>query len=158
MTASKDKNPAGARAQVPAVSAMTADEIRELLSGPQIGILATADASGRPDATPVWFDWDGTRVRILCHRTSRKARNVRANPQVALTVDTRQPPYRGVVLHGRALLSGPDPALRRVLAARYLGEETGRNYVESSRDLDEEDVLVTIEVTGRYSWDYSKGA
>ena len=139
------------------MAAMTDQEIDTLLHEPQMAVLATADANGRPDGTPEWFDWDGERVRVLVHRTSRKARNIRANPQVSLTVDTRQPPYRGVVLRGRAMLAGPDPELRRRLAARYLGEQTGARYIESTRMLDTEDALVTIDVTGRYSWDYSKG-
>jgi PPOX class probable F420-dependent enzyme len=139
------------------MAGMTDGEIDALLREAQTAVLATADAKGRPEGTPVWFEWDGTHVRLLCHRTSRKARNIRVNEHVSLTVDTRRPPYRGVVLRGRATLSGPDPTLRRRLAARYLGEETGARYIESTRALDDEDALVTIEVTSRFSWDYSKG-
>jgi PPOX class probable F420-dependent enzyme len=137
--------------------AMTAAQIDALLRAPEMGVLATVDAKGRPEGTPIWFDWDGERVRLLVHRTSRKARNIRNNPHVSLTVDTRTAPYRGVVLRGTAELSGPDPALRRRLAARYLGEEVGRGYIESTAALDAEDALVTIHVSSRYSWDYSKG-
>jgi PPOX class probable F420-dependent enzyme len=136
---------------------MTAEAIDALLRSPEIGVLATASASGRPDATPVWFDYEVRCVRILVHRDSTKAKNIRENPQVCLTVDTRRPPYRGVQLRGRATLGGPDPALRRKLAERYLGRETGARYVASSLDLDRDDALVTIVIDGRSSWDYSKG-
>ena len=136
---------------------MTDAEIDALLRAPEMGVLATADAKGRPEGTPIWFEWDGERVRLLVHRTSRKARNMRENAHVSLTVDTRVAPYRGVVLRGIAELSGPDPTLRRRLAARYLGEEIGRGYIESTAELDSEDALVTIRVSSRYSWDYSKG-
>jgi len=139
------------------VARMTDSEIEELLRSPELGVLATADAKGRPEGTPIWFDWDGGHVRILVHHASRKARNIRENPNVSLTVDTRQSPYRGVVLRGTAALSGPDPALRRRLAARYLGEEIGKTYIETTASFDTEDVLVTMRVTSRYSWDYSKG-
>ena len=139
------------------MAAMTANEIDALLREPQVGVLSTADAKGRPEGTPIWFDWDGEHVRVLVHRDSRKARNIRANPHVSLTVDTRSAPYRGVVLRGTADLSGPDPRLRRALAARYLGEQTGRAYIEKTAGLDTEDALVTIRITSRYSWDYSKG-
>jgi PPOX class probable F420-dependent enzyme len=139
------------------MASMSTDEIDALLRAPQVGVLATADDKGRPEGTPIWFDWDGERVRVLVHRDSRKARNIRANPHVSLTVDTRAAPYRGVVLRGTAELSGPDPQLRRSLAIRYLGEQTGRSYVEKTAALDAEDALVTIHVTSRYSWDYSKG-
>ncbi len=136
---------------------MTDSEIGALLREPQVAVLATADRRGRPDATPVWYEWDGSRVRILVHRDSLKARNIRANPHVAVTVDTRVPPYRGVVLRGIATLGGADPALRRRLAKRYLGEDVGERYIERTLSLDEEDALVTVKVVSRYSWDYSKG-
>lgn len=139
------------------MASLTPAEIEALLDGAEVGVLATADARGCPEGTPIWFDWDGERIRVLVHRTSRKARNIRENPNVCLTVDTRTAPYRGVVLRGTATLGGPDPGLRRRLAARYLGEEVGLRYVESTKQLDQEDALVTIDVTGRFSWDYSKG-
>jgi PPOX class probable F420-dependent enzyme len=139
------------------VARMTDSEIEKLLRSPEMGVLSTADAEGRPEGTPIWFDWDAGHVRILVHHASRKARNIRENPNVALTVDTRQSPYRGVVLRGTATLSGPDPALRRRLAARYLGEEIGKKYIETTASFDTDDVLVTMRVTSRYSWDYSKG-
>jgi len=47
--------------------------------------------------------------------------------------------------------------LRRRLAHKYLGAETGERYLASTAKFDEEDVLVTIHVTGRFSWDYSRG-
>jgi len=142
---------------VRSVVTMTDAEIEDLLRAPQIAVLATVDATGRPEATPIWFDWDGVAVRILVHHASRKAKNIRRNPYVSLTVDTRSAPYRGVLLKGTATLSGPDPALRRRLAARYLGDEVGRRYIETTSSFDHDDVLVTMLVTSRYSWDYSKG-
>jgi PPOX class probable F420-dependent enzyme len=117
------------------MACMTDSEIEQLLGAPHMGVLATVDAKGRPEGTPIWFDWDGEHVRILAHHASRKAKNIRQNPNVSLTVDTRQPPYRGVVLRGTALLSGPDPALRRRLAVRYLGiVRRGRRADHDARD------------------------
>jgi len=136
---------------------MTDAEIDDLLRAPEVAVLATVDAKGRPEATPIWFDWDGRTVRILVHHASRKAKNIGLNPNVSLTVDTRSAPYRGVMLKGTATLSGPDPELRRSLAGRYLGEEVGKRYIETTSSFDRDDVLVTMRVTSRYSWDYSKG-
>ena len=136
---------------------MTDSEIEELLRAPHMGVLATVDAKGRPEGTPIWFDWDGKHVRILVHHASRKARNIRKNANVSLTIDTRQSPYRGVVLRGTAALSGPDPGLRRRLAARYLDEQSAESYIKTTASFDADDVLITITVQSRYSWDYSKG-
>jgi len=136
---------------------MTDDEIDALLATPEIGVLATADASGRPEGSPVWFEYSGGLVAILVHKDSRKARNIRANSRVSFTVDTRTPPYRGVVLRGTATVSGPEPLLRRRLAHKYLGVEVGDRYLAKTVRFDSEDALVTIRVNERYSWDYSKG-
>ena len=136
---------------------MTNAEIESLLAGAEIGVLSTVDAEQRPEGSPVWFEHSHGIVKVLVHRASRKARSIRGNSNVSLTVDTRSAPYRGVILRGRATLSGPDPAFRRRLAHRYLGAETGERYLATTADLDREDVLLTIEVTSRYSWDYSKG-
>jgi len=142
---------------VAGTSAMSPAAIDELLGSAEVGVLCTVDAEGRPEGTPIWFDYDGACVRILVNGSSKKARNIRINPHVSLTVDTRTAPYRGVVLRAKAALSGPDPALRRVLAARYLGDEVGARYIASTSNLDDEDVLVTLTIRGRHSWDYSSG-
>ena len=136
---------------------MTDDEIEKLLAEPEVGVLCTVDAQQRPEGSPIWFEHAKGRIVILVHRDSRKARNVRSNPNVSLTVDTRSAPYRGVILRGTATVSGPDPALRRRLAHRYLGPQTGDHYLQSTAYLDQEDALITMSVASRYSWDYSKG-
>src|SRR5690348_13539251 len=38
--------------------------------------VATADVSGRPDAVPVWFWWDGAVLFFSTHPLSAKARNL----------------------------------------------------------------------------------
>lgn len=136
---------------------MTEEEIAQLLAEPQVGVLCTVDEEQRPEGSPIWFEHEGGVVRILVHRDSRKARSVRHNPHVSLTVDTRAAPYRGVILRGEGSVSGPDPVLRRRLAHRYLGAETGERYLATTAYLDQEDALITMRVTSRYSWDYSKG-
>jgi len=136
---------------------MTNEEVDALLAAAEIGVLATADAKGRPEGSPVWFEYSDGVLRVLVHRDSRKARNIRENSNVSFTVDTRRAPYRGVVLRGTATLAGPEPALRRRLAHRYLGRETGERYLAKTARFDQEDTLVSIHVTSRYSWDYAKG-
>lgn len=139
------------------MASMTDAEIETLLGGAVIGVLATVDAEQRPEGSPVWFEHSRGVVKVLVHKASRKARSIAGNSHVSLTVDTRSPPYRGVILRGSAALAGPDPDLRRRLAHRYLGAETGERYLATTAYLDTEDALVTIAVSSRYSWDYSKG-
>lgn len=46
--------------------------------------IATASPAGRPDATPVWFWWDGECVYFTCAAVSRKARNIALEPYVVV--------------------------------------------------------------------------
>ena len=49
----------------------------------------TASAKGRPHALPVWGVWmpDSSTFAFSCSPNARKARNMRANPQVAFAID-----------------------------------------------------------------------
>ena len=82
-------------------------------------------ATSRPDGTvqvnPMWFAWDGERIR-LTHTTGRqKYRNVTANPDVALSINDPDLPYRYLELRGRVTAIEPDPeaAFFMELADRY---------------------------------------
>jgi nitroimidazol reductase NimA-like FMN-containing flavoprotein (pyridoxamine 5'-phosphate oxidase superfamily) len=46
--------------------------------------VATASPLGRPDATPVWFWWDGESVYFTCAAVAHKARNIAQTPDVVL--------------------------------------------------------------------------
>jgi hypothetical protein len=46
--------------------------------------IATASPSGRPDATPIWFWWDGAALYFTCAAVARKARNIAVQPEVVL--------------------------------------------------------------------------
>lgn len=46
--------------------------------------VATASPLGRPDATPVWFWWDGESVYFTCAAVAHKTRNIAQTPDVVL--------------------------------------------------------------------------
>ena len=79
---------------------LTDAELTDLLAAPEIGVLCTVDGKGRPEGSPISFEQVSGKIFIHVARDSKKARNVRANPNVSLTIDTRQAPYRGAVLRG----------------------------------------------------------
>jgi nitroimidazol reductase NimA-like FMN-containing flavoprotein (pyridoxamine 5'-phosphate oxidase superfamily) len=61
--------------------------------------IATTSPAGRPDATPVWFWWDGGAVYFTCASVARKARNIAAQPEVVLLNGDGTDP---IILKGRA--------------------------------------------------------
>jgi nitroimidazol reductase NimA-like FMN-containing flavoprotein (pyridoxamine 5'-phosphate oxidase superfamily) len=46
--------------------------------------IATVSPTGRPDAVPGWFWWDGTSVYFTCAARARKVRNIAHQPEVVL--------------------------------------------------------------------------
>ena len=76
--------------------------------------VATASPSGRPDAVPVWFWWDGERAYFTCAAVSRKARNIAHEPEVVLANGDGADP---IVVKGRAERVTEADELERVDAA-----------------------------------------
>src|SRR3989442_19373 len=61
--------------------------------------VATASSSGRPDATPVWFWWNGEHVYFTTKASSRKARNLSHQPELVVTNGDGADP---IMIYGRA--------------------------------------------------------
>lgn len=107
------------------------DEERDrLLSGPNVAVLATVGPGGRPHAAPIWYLYEDGVFIMSTGRGSQKHRNVEANPEVTLVVDSRALPYYAVMAQGRAEIGPPlSEEQRLTMAIRYLGEEMGRAYI-----------------------------
>jgi PPOX class probable F420-dependent enzyme len=99
----------------------------DLLSDGQKALahLGTVMPNGAPQVTPVWFDYDGTFIRVNSARGRLKDRNMRRNPAVALSIVDPANPYRYVGILGRVVEiteEGGDAHIDR-LAKKYLGED-----------------------------------
>ena len=136
------------------------DEARDrFLAEPLIGVLGTVDASGQPHQAPIWYLWEDGAAYLVTGRSSRKWRNAAQNPRVSLCIDARTPPYRAVLVSGRAeeAAQSVDEMLLR-LAMRYLGDEGGRNWFAASRaggGSAETSLVVRIRPERIVSWDDS---
>jgi hypothetical protein len=97
-------------------------------------VVATAAADGRPHSAGVLYQLAGDELWWSTMRTSRKARNIAANPWIGITVPIRRLPVgppSAVQLQGRAELVGPDdPDLRRLAEADALPAITGHGELE----------------------------
>jgi PPOX class probable F420-dependent enzyme len=127
---------------------MTADEVRSFLTaGTRTAKIATVRPDGRPHVVPVWFDVDDDRLVFSTSSTSVKARNLLADPRVAVTVDEQVAPFAFVTVAGVATcMHRPDDFLSWTtrIARRYVGdgraEEVGRSYVSM------DDLLVQVRI------------
>ena len=75
-------------------------ELRELLEGANFVSLATLMSDGSPHATTVWAAVAGDRPCFFTQPSSLKARNIAADPRVAMTIVDRDDPYRAAQLRG----------------------------------------------------------
>lgn len=79
-----------------------------LLENQFFSYLSTVEADSNPHITTMFYVWDEARLRIymITGENSRKARNIRINNRVSVTVDNRDPESPagncGVLIRGRA--------------------------------------------------------
>ncbi len=56
-----------------------------------------------PQVTPVWVEYDGEHVLINSARGRKKDRSLRANPNVAISVQDPDNPYRYIGIQGKVV-------------------------------------------------------
>jgi PPOX class probable F420-dependent enzyme len=98
----------------------------DILTKPAFANLATLNADGSPQVTPVWVDFDGTNLIINTARGRVKAKNLAREPRVALSIADPQNPYRYLGIQGRVVEmteNGADAHIDK-MAKKYLGKET----------------------------------
>ena len=102
---------------------MSETELAAFLSRTRQGIWLTTNSDGDARGVPVWFDWDGSSVRIFSDARAVKVARLRDDPRVSLLVtnDLDEPPA-WVRFDGQAAID-PDVDAKafatEVLAPRY---------------------------------------
>jgi PPOX class probable F420-dependent enzyme len=87
--------------------------------------LATLNADGSPQVSPVWVDTDGKNVLINTAKGRVKARNLEREKRVALTIVDPENPYRYVGIQGHVTgmtEAGADDHIDK-MAMKYFGKE-----------------------------------
>ena len=101
--------------------AMSPSEIDEFLEETRIGVLCTNDLDGAPNGVPVWFEWEGERIRIFSFASHRKIARIENDPRASLLVAAEVGEHEAwVAVDGPVSITdeGAVPLLER-LAARY---------------------------------------
>jgi PPOX class probable F420-dependent enzyme len=98
----------------------------KLLLEKNFAFLATVDAKGRPQVTPIWVDSDGEYVLLNTAMGRVKQKNTMRNPRVAVAVLDMSDPYRYGAIRGRVVeqIQG-QTAEEHIdkLARKYLGKD-----------------------------------
>ncbi len=101
------------------------DKFRDLFHKPAFANLATLMPDGRPQVTPVWIDYDGSRLLVNTAKGRVKDRNMRRDPRVSLSILDPENPYRYLEVRGKVsevTENGADAHIDK-MAKKYLGKD-----------------------------------
>ena len=101
------------------------DGFKDILNKPGYAHLATLMKDGSPQVTPVWYDVDGTHIRINTAKGRLKDKNMRRDKQVALSIQDPDNPYRYLAIRGDVDEINENGADAHIdsLAKKYLGKD-----------------------------------
>lgn len=107
-------------------------------------VLATIGRSGGPVTSAVWYAIRDEHIIVSTPAGRTKANNVTANPRVSLLVDSRERPYSGVAVEGRATVV-PDPGGEgwHFIVRRYLGDDPPAEILDRARTQERALIVIT---------------
>jgi hypothetical protein len=124
------------------VRLLDTDLARELLQAAIPVRMAYVAHDGTPRIIASWFHWDGTEIvsatyiagpAIGIRHPAARIAALRANPRVALSIDTEAFPPQALSMRGHAEITEVDGLVPEYVASarRYLGEEAAAGMVAS---------------------------
>jgi len=108
------------------------DTARTLLASTIPARLAYVAPDGTPRIVPTWFTWTGEEIVMGTYvraphvsRPAARIRALRANPAVAISIDSETQPPKVLSIRGQAVVTEQPGAVAEYAEAahRYLGEE-----------------------------------
>ena len=108
----------------PTGSPVLPDEVRSLLNAPNYVHLSTLRADGSPRNHVVWVGLEGDHILICTSESTWKAKDMRRDPRVALSVVDLEDPYKMAAIQGRVIEIRPDEGCRFMdpISIKYTGE------------------------------------
>ncbi|HSR49412.1 MAG TPA: PPOX class F420-dependent oxidoreductase [Acidobacteriota bacterium] len=101
------------------------EEFLDLFDKRAFAHFVTLMPDGSPQSTPVWCDWDGSRVLINSARGRQKDKNIESERRVALSILDPENPYRYLEVRGKVEEITEDGAADHIdkMAKKYLGKD-----------------------------------
>jgi PPOX class probable F420-dependent enzyme len=118
------------------------DEAKHLFEGKDFAHVATINPDGSPQVSAVWIGLDGDLITFNTAEGRVKPKNLRANPDVAISIAGQENPYENLMVQGKVVELTQDGADEDIdaLAKRYLDADS-----YPFRQPGEERVIVKIE-------------
>jgi PPOX class probable F420-dependent enzyme len=100
------------------------DSHRDIFEKKSFAHFATIDDDA-PQVTPVWVEYDGEHILINSAKGRKKDRNVRDNPEVAVSVQDPDNAYRYVGVQGKVVEITEEGAVDHIhkLSHKYNGRD-----------------------------------
>lgn len=141
---------------------LTKTQLDAFLAHPLLARLATAVPSKedppqfQPHNTPVWFLWDGASLYISAFTSTRKVKEVRRNPYIAVLIDVMDPidGVTAVLMEGKAEWIDERQQvmdISREIYTRYMGEGV-HDPAPQSWIVDPENSLIKLTPAKIYPW------
>ncbi|MFX0108671.1 MAG: pyridoxamine 5'-phosphate oxidase family protein [Candidatus Hodarchaeota archaeon] len=134
-------------------------EIDIFLNKAKLARFCTMNKDGTIHAAPVWFLHENGEIIIATPEASRKARNVRHNPNVTVLVDesgTPEDPAKGVIVYGEATIVGEaDPKWGISLFEKYVPKDKAESTMKRVLKVSKWMKIVVTPIK-RASFDYGK--
>jgi PPOX class probable F420-dependent enzyme len=114
---------------------MLEEGVRHLAKGRNFAAFTTLLPDGRPMTHVMWVDCDDEHVLINTEVHRQKARNLRRDPRVTVTIWDNDDPYRYAEVRGEVVETVTGPEARAhidQLSMKYYGHEY-RNRIQSER-------------------------
>ena len=109
------------------VSGEAAAALAGRLRAESVAWITTVTAGGQPQSSPVWFVWQEDEFLVYAQPHSWKVRNIRANPQVSLHLNSDAEGGQEVTFEGSARIAKGHPLAHEVAAylVKYRAGITG---------------------------------
>lgn len=120
---------------------MTVTQRDAFLAQRRYGILTTLRRDGGPVSVPVWYEWDGTTVRMFCHEASGKLKHLKNDARATvLVVNDPGEPENWVSFDGRVTIrdEGGFEMAERVFDRYYPAGDGRRSALDSWRKMKNE--------------------
>lgn len=135
--------------------------IEPFVREPRVAVLAYVRADGRPGQAPIWYTYRDGAFFMSTTAGSPKHRALARDPRVCLTIQDERPPYRALLVDGRATLEplpqgGDDPTAG--MAVRYFGRVAAAEYdrMTAAEYARKGLVLITVRPTELRGFDNSR--
>ena len=123
---------------------MSREEIETFLAEPRNAMVGAIRADGRPQMTPNWFYWDGSRFYVSTTKRRRKYPNFLRDPRVQLAIDDATG-FRTVLVDGTVELRDDHEAVLehfRAIREKHGRTQNDEEFLEELRR--DERVLLII--------------